>query len=537
MNEMKPSINSGRKFSAVWIIPLLALVIGISMAVHNVMTQGPTITLDFETAESLQPGKTKIRMLSVEIGLVENVVLKEDMSGVTATVKLDPKSRPLLREDTRFWVVRPRIGGGGVSGLSTILAGSYIEMDPGAGAVGQREFVGLEEPPQTPLDAPGVRLTLYSSEVGSLGVGESVVYRGFNVGRIETMEFDREKAQVRYDIFIDDPFHQLVNGNTRFWNTSGISLNASAEGFEVRMGSVDTLFLGGVEFANPPGALSGSPVEHGQEYRLYETYEDSLEDPYTFGAYYVVSFYQSIRGLKPGAPVEYRGIPVGRVERVLTKELTALNFADSLGQDQVSGRAIPVLIYLEPAMLELPDSQEATDTLVKGIELGVSSGLRATLSVGNFLTGSQLVNIDYFSDEEPAELGTFEQYVTIPTIETGVGRLESQIRNFMDRLNALPLEETVAGANKVLGNVNGLLESDETKELSSELVATLAELRHTMSGLSPDSKMYQGLGASVNSLNRTLENLDALMRKLSDKPSALIFPTSPEMDPIPEARP
>ncbi|MDX2349912.1 MAG: intermembrane transport protein PqiB [Porticoccus sp.] len=534
MNEMKPSINSGRKFSAVWIIPLVALVIGISMAVHNVMTQGPTITLDFETAESLQPGKTKIRMLSVEIGLVEGVVLKEDMSGVTATVELGSEARPLLRDDTRFWVVRPRVGGGGVSGLSTILAGSYIEMDPGTGAVGQREFVGLEEPPQTPLDAPGVRLTLYSSEVGSLGVGESVVYRGFNVGRIETMEFDREKAQVRYDIFIDDPFHQLVNSNTRFWNTSGISLNASAEGFEVRMGSMDTLFLGGVEFANPPSAPSGSPVEHGQEYRLYETYEDSLEDPYTFGTHYVVSFYQSIRGLEPGAPVEYRGIPVGRVERVLVKELSELHMAV---KDDTSGRAIPVLIYLEPAMLKLQDSQEATDSFVKSIELGVSRGLRATLSVGNFLTGKQLVSIDFYPDEEPAELGTFDTYVTIPTIETGVGRLESQIRNFMDRLDALPLEETVAGANKVLGNVNGLLESDETKELSSELVATLAELRHTLTGLSPDSKMYQSLGASVNSLNGTLENLDALIRKISVKPNSLLFPASPEMDPIPEARP
>ncbi|HEB28492.1 MAG TPA: intermembrane transport protein PqiB [Porticoccus sp.] len=534
MSEMKPSTSSGRKFSAVWIIPLVALVIGLSMAVHNVMTQGPTITLDFETAEGLHKGKTKIRLLNVEIGLVEDVVLKEDMSGVTATVKLGPEARPLLHEDTRFWVVRPRIGAGGVSGLSTILAGTYIEMAPGTGAVGHREFVGLEEPPQTPLDAPGVRLTLYSRHIGSLSVGESVVYRGYNVGRIEAMEFDQARAQVRYEIFVDDPFHQLINSNTRFWNASGISLNASAEGFEVQMGSMDTLLLGGAAFGNPPDSPSGSPVESGQEYYLYESYDDSLKNPYTHGLYYVVSFFQSVRGLEPGAPVEYRGIPIGRVERILLKELSALGMAD---KGSVTGRAIPVLIYLEPGRMELPDSKESTDALKKTIEAGVTHGLRATLLVGNLLTGKQLVGIDYFPDEEPAELGMFEQYVVIPTIETGVGRLGNQVRSFMDRLNALPLEETVAGVNKVLGSVNGLLERDDTKKVSSELVATLGELRYALAGLSPDSKMYQSLGASVNSLNGTLENLDALIRKLSIKPSSLLFPGTPEMDPIPEARP
>jgi paraquat-inducible protein B len=534
MSEMKPSISSGRKFSAVWIIPLLALVIGLSMAAHNVMTQGPTITLDFETAEGLQKGKTKIRLLNVDIGLVEDVVLKEDMSGVRATVKLGPEARPLLHEDTRFWVVRPRVGVGGVSGLSTILAGTYIEMAPGTGAIGHREFVGLEEPPQTPLDAPGMRLTLYSRHIGSLSVGETVMYRGYNVGRIETMEFDQERAQVRYDIFVDDPFHQLINSNTRFWNASGISLKASAEGFEVKMGSMDTLLLGGTEFGNPPGAPSGSPVESGQEYRLYKTYDDSLDNPYAYGLYYIVSFYQSVRGLKPGAPVEYRGIPIGRVERIMLKELSALGLG---GQGKVTGRAIPVLIYLEPGRLELSDSKESADALKKGIELGVTRGLRATLSVGNLLTGKQLISLDYFPDEALAELGTFEQYEAIPTVETGIGRLENQLRSFMDRLNGLPLEETVAGVNKVLGNVNGLLDSDDTKSVSAELVATLDELRYALAGLSPDSKMYQNLGASVNSLNGTLENLDALIRKLSVKPSSLLFPETPEMDPIPEARP
>ncbi|MDX2350392.1 MAG: intermembrane transport protein PqiB [Porticoccus sp.] len=557
MSEMKPSISSGRKFSAVWIVPLVALVIGLSMAIHHVMTQGPTITIDFKTAESLQGGKTQVRLLNVDIGVVESVALKEDMSGVTATVKLGPEARPLLHEDTRFWVVRPRVGAGGVSGLSTLLGGTYIEMSPGVGSDKQREFVGLEEPPQTPLDAPGVRLTLLSKRAGSLSVGESVVFRGYNVGRIESMEFDEEGRQVRYDIFVDAPFHKLINSNTRFWNVSGISLKASAEGIQVEMGTMDTLLLGGVAFDAPPGLRPGSAVDNGREYLLYDSYDDILKNPYKHGLYYVVSFTQSVRGLEPGAPVVYRGIPIGRVERILLKELSADNLSkvitvEGLRQENVAtGQAIPVLIYLEPGRMELPDNQTSITILKQLVESGVPKGLRATLMTGNLLTGKQLISVDYYPDEEPAELGEFEQYVVIPTIETGVVRLEQQLRGFLDRLDALPLEETVAGVNKVLDtadnslasltktldSANSIIGSDDTKRLSSELVATLGELRSVLTGITPDSEMYQGLGSTINSLNGSLENLDALIRKVSDKPNSLIFSSSPEMDPIPEARP
>ncbi|MGB5258901.1 MAG: MlaD family protein, partial [Gammaproteobacteria bacterium] len=120
MNEMKPSVSSGRKLSAVWIIPLVAVVIGLWMVIHTAMTEGPSITIDFKTAEGLEAGKTKVRILSHEIGLVEDVVLKADVSGVTVTAKLDPEAKPLLREDTQFWVVRARVGAGGVSGLGTL---------------------------------------------------------------------------------------------------------------------------------------------------------------------------------------------------------------------------------------------------------------------------------------------------------------------------------------------------------------------------------------------------------------------------------
>ena len=543
MSEMKATVSSGKKFSAIWILPLVTLIIGVTVVMHSIMTEGPTITIDFATAESLEVGKTKIRLLSVNVGVVESVKIKADLSGVTATIKLDQEARDMLVDDTRFWIVRAQVGAGGISGLGTILSGAYIEMDPGKAVGEKKAYIGLESPPLTPSDAPGLRLSLYADHAGSVSAGNTILYRGYPVGRVEAMEFDPERGKVHYDIFIDAPYHHLIGSDTRFWNASGIALKASAGGFEVDMASIDTLLLGGVAFDRVPGLPPGGSIESGHAFQLYESYKEILEQPYAYGIHYVVSFSQSLRGLVPGAPVEYRGIEIGRVERILIKELAAKGLMGT-------GNPIPVLIYLEPGRLEVGDNNNAVERLKEIIASGIrGNGLRASLETGNLLTGKQLITLDYYSDEEPAELVKFNQYSMIPTIETGVARLENQVSAFLEKLNALPLEETIVGANKVLGkaddtlmsltaaidSVNKVLASEDTQALPKELEATLNDLRTVLSGLSPNSKMAQSLGSSIGTLNGTLMSLDTLIRQLSIKPNAILFPVSPEPDLIPEA--
>jgi len=543
MSENKPSVSRGRKFSGVWIIPLLAVAIGAWMVIHTALTEGPTITIDFKTAEGLEAGKTKIRLLNHQIGLVEAVVLKPDVSGVTATVKLEPEAKSLLREDTRFWVVRARVGAGGVSGLGTLLSGAYIEMAPGSATAKRKAFVGLEEPPLTPVGAPGLRLTLFSDRAGSIGTGNAVLYRGYEVGRVEATAFDTKRKKVRYDIFIDAPFHELVHSGTRFWDISGISVNASADGIKVKTGSVETILLGGVSFGTPPGVGARNPVADHAEFTLYGSYEETLENPYQHGAYYVVSFRQSLRGLVPGAPVEYRGIQVGRVERVLIKELAAQGMKGD-------NDPIPVLIYLEPGRLEIPDSEDSVVALRSDIEQAVRRGMRATLQTGNLLTGKKLIGVDYYPDEKPAELGSFENYTTIPTVETGVDLLQTQASALLKKLNALPLEEVVAGASKAmasaddtlivlqstLGSANTVLSGADTVALTGELTATLQKMRFVLDGFSQNAELYKNLNASLRSLDATLNNTKSLTRQLSDKPNSLLLPASNEPDPIPRAK-
>jgi paraquat-inducible protein B len=540
MTTAQPEIRKDRAFNPIWLIPALAVVLGVWMVVHSWMTEGPEIQIAFETAEGLTAGKTKIKYRNVVMGLVQEVILTDDFEGVIAKVKLERQALPLLRDDTRFWVVTARISLGNVSGLDTLLSGAYIKLSPGDGKVGQRQFTGLEEPPLTPQDAPGLRLELYGDHAGSVGAGDSVVYKGYKVGRVESMSFDPDRRQVKYVIFIDAPFHELIDSSVRFYNISGITVSAGAEGLQVTTGSIDTVLLGGVTFGTPPGIPKGEPVEHNAEFFLYRSKEAANDNPYKYGLYFVVRFSQSLKGLLPGAPVEYRGIPIGRVERLMIKEMVEEGI--KTGRPG-TGEPIPVLIYVEPARLELPDLESSVVAMRHTVATGVANGMRATLETGNLLTGAKYIGMDYFKGVETASIGEWDEYAEIPTISGGFGQIMVQVTALLDKFNAMPLDKTVTSANsaiaeldKTLASLRVILEEKSTQELPGELNATLAELRAVLDGLSPDSAFYQNLNATLQQLNRTLGNVESLTRTLSGQPNAAIMPSKLPPDPIPEAR-
>ena len=538
MTAEKAQIQHSRSISAIWIIPLLALVLGVYMVVHNWMTKGPDIEIAFKTASGLEQGKTKIKYRNVTMGVIEKVSLNKDFDGVIATATLDRQALPLLREDTQFWVVTARVGLGNISGLDTLLSGAYIQLAPGKGEKEKRKFIALEQPPLTPADAPGVRVHLTSKKSSSISAGDAVLYAGYNVGRVETMTFNVKSRELQYTMFIEAPYHDLVDSHSRFWDASGISLSAGAAGFKVETGSLETILLGGVAFGLPPGIARGKPVGSEANFKLYGSYEDIKENPFRYGTYYVASFAQSIKGLVPGAPVEYRGITLGKVERIMLKESFQENIA--LGK-QGEGAKIPVLIYLEPGRLEMPDEAQSIDELHKSITRGVSNGMRASLETGNLLTGAKFINIDYYDDTEAAAVGEFDNYPTIPSLETGLGQLEQKVTAILDKLNALPLDttvtqanDTIATLNSTLENLNNLVMADGTQGLTAQLDQTLKELSNVLEGFSSGSGAYQSINSSLLRLNRTLGNIESLSRTLTEKPNAVVFPSKSAPDPVPE---
>lgn len=526
MADAEASVRERRRISFVWVVPIVALVLGIWMVIYTLMSEGPAITIVFETAAGIEADKTKVRALSVEVGIVESVALAEDLERVVVTAQLDRAAAPLLREDSQFWVVRPRVGTTGVSGLGTALSGAYIQLEPGTGEAGRRDFVGLEEPPITPVGTPGLPLELVSEAAGSVSAGDPILYKGFRIGRIESAEFDVTTREMRYRAFIDAPYDELVTTSTRFWNASGISVKSSAEGIEVDTASLEALLIGGVAADRPEGVEPGGAVSPGTRFRLYSSYSKVNEQPYRVGLEYVVTFSQSVRGLQAGAPVEYRGIQAGRVQRILLQEL-------SEGGVRGTGAAIPVLVRLEPGRLKLPDTEEGAAALEAAVTAGVGNGLRATLATGSLVTGSKYVAFDYYPDSDPAELGRFADRPTIPTVPSGLEGIQQQIAALLEKLNELPLEDTVRRANRTLAGLETIVASREMRELPGTLEGALEELRSTLDSVSPDSPLQERLQRTTTELDRSLKSLRRLLETLEEQPNALIFSRIPREDPQP----
>ncbi len=528
MAEASATVSERRRISKIWVVPIVALVLGLWMVLYTLQTQGPEVTIVFSTAEGIEAGKTRIKLRSVEVGLVESAGLGDDMESVVVKARIDKAAAPLLRDDTQFWVVRPRIGKEGVSGIGTLLSGGYIQLAPGSGREGRREFVGREEPPVTPAGTPGLSLRLTSDRAGSVGTGDAVLYKGFRVGRVESSEFEVESQRMHYGVFIEAPYDDLLTSSTRFWNASGFSLSTTADGVELHTGSLETILSGGVAFGLPEGMEPGSPLESGAAFELYPDYKSVNARPYRHGLHYVVDFEQSVRGLRPGAPVEYRGLPVGRVERILLQELVA----DGLTGE---GTSIPVLLRLEPGRLELPDSEVGVKALRDAISSAVSNGFRASLATGSLLTGSLYVTLDMYPDAEPAVMGEFAGHPTIPSVASGLEGIQQQVFALLEKLNALPLEDVADSAAQAVAHLEALMASRELQALPASLEATMVELERVLASVSDDSLLQERLGRTLGELERTLESLQAVLGTLEDQPSSVLFPREPELDPEPPA--
>ncbi len=485
------------------------------------------------------PGKTEVQRRSVNIGVVETVRLSDDLESVVMGLRIDSDAADLLRDDTQFWVVRPRVGGAGISGLGTIVSGAYIEIDPGSSNQPRTRFVGLEQPPVTPQGVPGLRLQLVAGEAGSLAAGASVVYKGITVGKIEGRTFVPEQDQVIFDLFIDERYEGLVTSDSRFWNTSGVDLELSANGFHVRTGSLEALISGGVEFDTPRLDSAAKPVVDGTVFNLYESRRSVEEVVLKQRLSYLLMFSDSVRGLSENAPVEFRGIRVGTV--------TGISFeyapADPL-------RRVPVLIRIDPAAMgDAPVM--TTDQGVELIERRVEQGLRATLKTGSLLTGQLFIDLKLDADSPPAEVGMVGKYRTLPTVSSGLGRLEDKLVLVLEKINNLPVEDTLDGATQALaeiqaaaktlkdatGEVEALLASEGIQNLPARIDAAMSELNKTMAGFQPDSILYRDLTAATADLSDSLRSIRVLADTIERKPNSVIFGKRGSQIKAPSAKP
>jgi paraquat-inducible protein B len=449
-------VKKRRGISLVWLIPLVAGAIAIWLGYTTLREKGPTITVVFEDAEGLEAGKTRVKYRDVDVGLVDQVALSDDLSHIVVTASLDRSVAPHMRAGTRFWIVRPRIGLGGISGLGTLLSGVFIEFDPGDGQPAD-DFVGLAEAPPITSRVPGTQFVLRTDRLGSIGRGSPVYYHNIPVGQVLGYELAEDKQDLTVNIFVNAPNDQLVRPNSRFWNASGVDVALGAGGVEVSMESLQALLAGGIAFDTPDIDRPGEPAAAATAFPLFASLRDVTEASYTERIRYLVEFDGSIRGLHAGAPVEFRGIRVGSV--------TDVQLQIDPAQDSVR---IPVTLEIEPQRFGVDLSAADTQPYATMAAL-VERGLRAQLKSGNLLTGELLVDLDFHPKSPPAKLDRSGAYPEIPAVPAQLEALTASVTTVLSKLAALPLPELVDDLRRTVQGIDGLVTSPDTKSAVAAL--------------------------------------------------------------------
>jgi paraquat-inducible protein B len=508
-------VKTSRGISIVWLVPLVAAVIGIWLAYTTLQERGPTITITFDNAEGLEAGKTKVKYKDVEVGTVENVRLSEDLRHIVVTAEMVKDAESYMTEGTRFWVVSPRLGAGGVSGLSTLLSGVYIGVDPKPGDATTREFVGLAEPPLITSDTPGRHYMLRASTRGSISRGSSVYFRGIEVGQVVDYALADDDQSLDIQVFIREPHDQLVQDDSRFWNASGFRISMGADGVQVATESVQSLLAGGIAFDTPMSANPGKPSPENAVFTLYDSYESVTQAGFTTKVPYLVQFDESVRGLSPGAPVEFRGMRIGTVSDV--------GLQLDVATESVR---IPVTIEIEPQRITFTGSTK--DNPYDGtpyvlMESLVERGLRAQLQPGNLLTGQMLVDLGFHPNAAPAKLDHSGEYPEIPSVPSEIDALTASASGILTELASLPLNELVQELRATVQGANQLVTSPQTEETLDALKATVTNLQTLVQTvdqrLGPLLTQAQGTLASaeamVGSNSPTRYDLNATLKELA----------------------
>ncbi|MCL7938926.1 intermembrane transport protein PqiB [Halomonas sp. ATCH28] len=531
------------RLSPIWIVPLVALLIGAWLVYDNYRSRGPQITLVMDSAEGIEAGSTLIKTRNVEVGRVERVHLSDDLSRAVITARMSPDTDAMLVEDSRFWVVKPRIGREGISGLGTVLSGAYIQLEPGQSEIDTREFEVSDQPPVSPAGAEGLRINLVSQLGNSLNVGDPVTYQGLIVGRVEEARFDAATQRMHHRIFIESPYHDLVTDSTRFWSASGFDLRLDSEGFRVNIDSLETLLGGGVTFGVPEDLPRGMAVEADATFSLYPDEESARQGTFNRYLEYVLLVEDTVRGLSRGAPVEFRGVRIGTVAAV------PWNFT-APQPDSRSNFAIPVLIRIEPQRLGIDSQELDLEEWRTRFERLFGLGLKASLKSGSLLTGALFVDLNFQRDQAGDYVAeTFAERSVFPTTSSGFAQIEAQVTALLDKLNGLELEPLLEGLDSNLAtseamlvevreltaSVRTLVDAPGTRALPGNLNQTLEELRATLEGVSPDSAAYGDFTGTLQQLERLLRDLQPTARTLRDNPRALLFDSLDGEDPLPRA--
>jgi len=542
-------ITKEPKISAIWIIPAIALLVGMWMLYQYQANKGPTIFIEMPQAEGIIAGKTEIKVRSVKIGQIDHVRLSDTQDSVIARAQIDKNYNNLLTDDAKIWVVKPRIDETGISGMSTLLSGVYLEFSPGESKELKERFKLQDEPALIGKDVKGGRFKLMSYNAEVLDVSTGIFFKNYKIGQVETATFDWENQAMKYGIFIKEPYQNLITSNSIFWVNAGIEIDLSADGININTGSLSKLLKGGISVGLPEQQPPGEIAKNGNSFSLSQSYKEALEERFYDFDYYLIEFEQSVRGLRTGAPVEYRGMRVGTVVEAPANVIIDGKPAHFRNHNT----AVPVLIKVEYGRL-YHDSASAKEYWQGSLKGWIESGMRASLKPGNLLTGAVYVDFDIYPDAPQAHLGKLVQYDVFPSISSGITVLADQVSDVLNKVNNLKVEDsleqmqaTFTDYRALANEMRGLLSQKDTQNLPGDFnrnfekmtksmeqfEVTMRQFDKTMASYQAGSELHHQIQQTLKEFKRLSEGLQPLTRGLNEQPNMLIFDKSLPADPKP----
>ena len=450
------------RFSPIWIVPIVAALVAIGIAVQRYLAEGPTVTITFKSADGIEAGKTFVKYKEVNIGQVTAVRLTDDAGRVEVTAKIAQSAASLMVEDARFFVVRPRISLSGISGLSTLLSGNYIGFEAGAATKRARTFTGLEVPPIITGGQPGRQFVLKAADLGSLGIGSPLYFRRLPVGQVIAYDLAPDGQSVNLRIFVSAPYDQFVTEDTRFWNASGVDVSFTANGLDVRTQSLVSLLEGGVAFEAPPHPSSTAQAAADATFTLHGDRTSAMRLDESIVTRYVLYFHESVRGLSAGAPVTFFGVTVGEVTDVgLYLDAKTLETKPRVNISMYPERVFATLPTPQRKNVEL-DARDPAARHAFVRMLVEKRGLRGQLMTGSLLTGARYVAFAYFPKAAPAKIDWKQDAPELPTVTSTLPEFEAKLGNIIDKLERVPLDAIGDDMKTALATLNDTLKDART---------------------------------------------------------------------------
>jgi len=398
-------------------------------------------------------------------------------------VRMARSAAASLNENTKFYIVAPHVSVEGISGLSTLVSGAYIEMSPSQGSRSVRAFTGLDAAPVVDPDTPGRRFTVTTDDLGSLTRGSPITYHGVSVGEVERYDIAPDGG-VTLTAFIESPHERLVRPETRFWNAGGVDVSVGARGVRIRASSWQQVISGGIAFETPDSASASAPAPAGTTFRLYDSERAAQRDPTREQIVYLADFDSNLRGVDVGTAVELEGMEIGEVRDL------RLSY-----DEQRHALTTLVTLAIDPERVQIMNmprapGASAEQSVQQQIETLVSHGLRAQVMTANFLTGFQIISLQMEGSARPAHVRRVGEYVQIPTSASG------------------DIGEVLQSLRSVLKNLDNATSGPELGHAIRSLDASLTHLDQLTTDVRPDLKaLVQSLHETSTAAQSTLETV------------------------------